>query len=216
MAEKSVGKKPKARKSAAKSRRKTITPRMRLFAHEYLVDLNGAAAAQRAGYSKGHARQTACELLKRPEIQKLIDDLKHERMQRLEMDADQVLQDLLDYRSADLRNIYDENGAVKPIHEWPRFFSQLGVISIKSREEFETVDGEKKLVGFIKEVKWESKTKVLEMIGKHISVGAFRENHKHDITDPVQALYEQLQGTALRPGEPQDDTGGFGVFRPKE
>jgi hypothetical protein len=38
------------------------------FAHEYLIDRNGAAAAVRAGYSRRTARQIAYELLTRPDV----------------------------------------------------------------------------------------------------------------------------------------------------
>jgi len=39
------------------------------FIDEYMVDLNGAAAAVRAGYSKKTSRAIACELLTKPDIQ---------------------------------------------------------------------------------------------------------------------------------------------------
>jgi len=39
------------------------------FVDEYMVDMNGAAAAERAGYSKKTSRAIACELLTKPDIQ---------------------------------------------------------------------------------------------------------------------------------------------------
>jgi phage terminase small subunit len=41
---------------------------------EYLVDLNGAAAARRAGYSENSARDIACENLTKPNILKAIEE----------------------------------------------------------------------------------------------------------------------------------------------
>jgi phage terminase small subunit len=179
-----------------------MTTKRRLFAHEYVVDLNGTAAAVRAGYSQKRAAVEACELLQDPEVMALVDKLKAKRMQRLEVDADMVLNDLMEYRAADLRNLYDKKtGKLLPIHEWPEFFTRLGVVSLKTREEFETKDGKRELVGYVHEVKWENKTRVLELIGKHISVNAFREKVEHDVSDPLKKLYDQIAGTGLRPAD---------------
>lgn len=46
-----------------------LTARQRRFVEEYGVDRNGAAAAVRAGYSPRSAKQTAYELLTKPDLQ---------------------------------------------------------------------------------------------------------------------------------------------------
>ncbi len=45
-----------------------MNSRQRAFALEYAVDHNGAAAAVRAGYSPGRAKQTAGDLLAKPDV----------------------------------------------------------------------------------------------------------------------------------------------------
>lgn len=52
-----------------------MNPRQRRFAEEYAVDHNGAQAAIRAGYAPGRAKQTARDLLKRPDVTTLIAEL---------------------------------------------------------------------------------------------------------------------------------------------
>ncbi len=49
-----------------------LTPKRERFVNEYLVDMNGAQAARRAGYAVGSARQTAHLLLTKPDIQDAI------------------------------------------------------------------------------------------------------------------------------------------------
>lgn len=49
--------------------RAELTARQRRFVEEYGVDRNGAAAAVRAGYSPRSAKQTAYELLTKPDLQ---------------------------------------------------------------------------------------------------------------------------------------------------
>jgi phage terminase small subunit len=54
-----------------------MTPKQILFAEQYVIDHCGAAAAVRAGYAPGAARQTAYELLAKPEVSALVAE--HER-----------------------------------------------------------------------------------------------------------------------------------------
>ncbi len=48
---------------------KPLTAKKSRFIDEYMVDMNGAAAAERAGYSTKTSRAIACELLTKPDIQ---------------------------------------------------------------------------------------------------------------------------------------------------
>jgi len=57
------------------------------FAREYAQDWNKTQAAIRAGYSKASARYIGYELLKKPHIQKMVQDIQRERAARLDLDA---------------------------------------------------------------------------------------------------------------------------------
>lgn len=57
----------------------TLNPKQARFVTEYLVDLNGAAAAIRAGYSENRAKQAAYELLEREDVKAAIDELQAKR-----------------------------------------------------------------------------------------------------------------------------------------
>ncbi len=48
---------------------KPLTAKQSRFIDEYMVDMNGAAAAVRCGYSVKTSRTIACELLTKPDIQ---------------------------------------------------------------------------------------------------------------------------------------------------
>lgn len=64
-----------------------MNDRQKRFAHEYVVDHNGAAAARRAGYSPKRAKQTAASLLKRPDVTQLIEQLDAEKRDELGVTA---------------------------------------------------------------------------------------------------------------------------------
>lgn len=64
------------------------------FANEYIVDLNATQAAIRAGYSAKTAGQQGFDLLKHPEIVALIETLKANRSERVNVTQDYVLSNL--------------------------------------------------------------------------------------------------------------------------
>jgi phage terminase small subunit len=68
--------------------------RYRIFAREYLADLNGKRAAFAAGYSKRSAEVTASRLLKKTRVRKLIRKLMNRRAEKLELNAEKVLREL--------------------------------------------------------------------------------------------------------------------------
>lgn len=72
---------------SAKDDSNELTDKQAAFVREYLVDLNGAAAARRAGYSKESARQIATENLSKPYIRAAIE----ERLEQQAMSANEVL-----------------------------------------------------------------------------------------------------------------------------
>lgn len=71
-----------------------LTPKQERFCEEYLVDLNASAAARRAGYSKDTAASIGGENLQKPEIAARITELRKERSERVQVDADRVLREL--------------------------------------------------------------------------------------------------------------------------
>jgi phage terminase small subunit len=75
-----------------------LKDKQELFCLEYLVDLNGAQAAIRAGYSEHTARQIASELLTKPDIENRLQQLMEERTKSVQIEVDDVLRDILETR----------------------------------------------------------------------------------------------------------------------
>ena len=65
--------------------------RHRRFVLEYIIDLNGAAAARRAGYATGKAGARAHELLHRADVQAAIRDELKAREARTRVTGDRVI-----------------------------------------------------------------------------------------------------------------------------
>lgn len=64
-----------------------MNPKQERFAHEYVIDQNGSAAAIRAGYSKTRAKRTAYDLLNKPDVAQLVAELQAEKRDELGITA---------------------------------------------------------------------------------------------------------------------------------
>ena len=71
-----------------------LTPKQARFVQEYLIDLNAAQAAIRAGYSAKTARVIGHENLTKPDIAAAIEKAMAERAERTELTADWVVDEL--------------------------------------------------------------------------------------------------------------------------
>ncbi|HEI8512881.1 TPA: terminase small subunit [Morganella morganii] len=170
-----------------------LTDKQEMFCCEYLIDLNATQAAIRAGYSEKTANRTASENLSKPDIQIRISELMKERSDRLQIDADYVLNRLVEIDQMDVLDILHDDGGIKPVHEWPKVW-RTSLSGMDLAEMFESRDGERYLVGILKKIKWPDKVKNLELLGKHISVQAFREQVKneHDVVGTLSDLMDEL------------------------
>ncbi|CAG22438.1 terminase small subunit [Photobacterium profundum] len=153
------------------------TKKHELFCFEYVAcNFNGAEAARNAGYSEKGARQRAETLLKREDIQDRIDEMKAERVNRLQLDADFVLlkaHDVFQRCSQEVRPVtYADGTPVKDDEGQP-------VYQFDSR----------------------SALKALELIGKHTSIGAFKERVEHSMSNDLAALVLRGRRRAKQSGD---------------
>ena len=148
-----------------------LTPKQQRFVEEYLIDLNATQAAIRAGYSEKTAAAIGAENLVKPNIAKAIQEALQERKERVQIDADYVLKRLVEIDQMDVLDIMDDDGNVKPLRDWPKIWRQY----ISNIETISMDDGE----GWLKKIKWPDKVKNLELLGKHVSVGAFKDKVEH-------------------------------------
>nr|WP_171502713.1 terminase small subunit [Acinetobacter haemolyticus] len=148
-----------------------------------LIDLNGTRAYIRAGYAvkdEDTAAVMSSRLLRNDKVQEAIAEAQAEREERTKIDADYVLKRLVEIDQMDVLDIMDENLNMKPLKEWPKIWRQY----INNIESIELSDGE----GWLKKIKWPDKVKNLELIGKHVSVGAFKDKVEHSGQLEIQSL----------------------------
>ena len=76
----------------------------------------------------------------------------------------------------DVLDILLQNGELKPIKDWPKVWrttlSGMDVVEIVSADS----------AALLKKIKWPDKVKNLELLGRHVSVQAFKDNVKNEVT----------------------------------
>lgn len=165
---------------------KKLTPRQARFVEEYLVDLNATQAAIRAGYRASTAEQQGYQLLHKTSVQIAIQKRQSARSQRTQIDQDYVLRRLAEIDAMDVLDILNDDMSVKPVAAWPKIWRQF-ISGFDVAEMFEGAGDERALVGVMKKIRWPDKLKNLELLGKHISIGAFRDRVEVDAGDNLVA-----------------------------
>lgn len=175
-----------------------MTPKQEAFVREYLIDLNATAAYGRAGYrARGNAASVeAHKLLRNPNIASLIAAAQQKRAEKTEIDAEWVLRRLHGDATADLADLYDANGHLKPVGEWPMVWRTGLVVGVETALERDGADedGNPQFVT-VRKVKLSDRVRMLELIGKHVVVGAFKDKIEHSgevtISDRIRRAEER-------------------------
>lgn len=151
-----------------------MTPKQQRFVEEYLIDLNATQAAIRAGYAAKDADVQGPRLLGNVGVAEAIEKAQDKRAGKVGIDAEYVLNRLVEIDQMDVLDIMDEKMAIKPVSEWPKVWRQY-LSGFDLAEMFEGTGDDRAMVGIMKKIKWPDKTKNLELLGKHINVQAFKD-----------------------------------------
>lgn len=87
-----------------------LTPKQAMFAHQYLIDLNGKQAAIRAGYSEKTAEFQASNLLRLIKVQKLITELQAKSREHCDITKEEVLRELSAILRANIKDYLSFDG----------------------------------------------------------------------------------------------------------
>src|SRR5665213_1662861 len=94
---------------------KTLTKRHRLFVAEYIVDLNATQAMLRIGFKGRRPDIAASRLMQLPHVQAAVELAMQERMNRVGVRQDAVLQQLARIAYFDQRRLYDAEGKLRKV-----------------------------------------------------------------------------------------------------
>lgn len=180
---------PKDNKNAKKW---NLSDKQQMFCQEYIIDLNAAQAAIRAGYSKRSAKEQACNLLTKHNIQEYISYLKSRVSQKLEITHEMLTREWakMAFNSiAHLHNTWMERKSFEEIKEKnPGVLDAIQEIQTQNKV-MRGLDGELQEVEFVK-IKMYSKQNALENLGKHI--GYYEEDNRQK-GEPLKDLLKPFK-----------------------
>lgn len=110
---------------------------------------------------------------------------------RNEFFAERVREELRAIGTADIRKLYDAEGRLLPVQDWPDEIAKA-VASVKVFEEFEGAGQDRIKVGEVREVKKWDKLKALESLGRTIAM--FTDKTEVTASESLEALI-LAQGT---------------------
>lgn len=155
-----------------------MTPKQALFVAEYRKDLNATQAAIRAGYSKKGAGQTAEKLLKNAEIAEAVAEKTQQQLDKADLTANRVLEELRRLSFADIRGLFDAEGNLKPLHELTAEQAACIAGFEVIKKNAEAGDGKTDVVHKVRVI---DKTRSLEMLAKHFALLTEKIEHSGGI-----------------------------------
>lgn len=156
-----------------------LNAKQQRFVAEYLINLNATQAAVRAGYSAKTAHSIGPRLLDHVGISAAIAQGKAKQLEKADLSAVRILEELRRLALSDARGLFDVNGNLKPIHE----LTDEQAASIASvevvKKNLTTGDGE---IDTVVKVKVWDKPRSLEMLAKHFGLLVEQVNHGGVVT----------------------------------
>lgn len=161
-----------------------LNEKQKRFCEEYMIDMNATQAAIRAGYSQKTSYSIGQRLLKKVEAQEYITELKQKQIERVEITADRVLTEIAKIAFAQATDYVEFTAFGTKLKEW----DDLDKTPIAGGKDVFDKDGA--YCGT--EVKFHSKEKALEMLGRHLKLFTDKVEHSGEVT--LNTIMDRLQG----------------------
>lgn len=160
-----------------------LTPKQELFIQEYLIDFNASRAALRTGISPS----TGGEWLRDPVIASRIRQAHEQRLTRIKMTQDQVLQEMSLLSHSRINHyVVDDNGEIQLTPDAPAG-AMAAVQSVKRKITIRTDSKTKEEVKSIDvEIKLWDKPTPLKIMGKQIGLFPDKVEHSGPNGGPIQ------------------------------
>ena len=145
--------------------KRPLTAKQSRFVAEYLIDLNGAQAAIRAGYSAKSAAEVAYENMMKPHIAGAIQAEMDKRAIATGITAERILKEIARLAFFDIRKLYDVEGRPLPVtaldDDTVAAISGIDIVTIRNSESG---------FGEVMKIRLADKLKALEMAGRHLKL----------------------------------------------
>ena len=142
----------------------------------------------------------AAHVEERPKIQSRIAELLKPALEKNAITVESILAEIKEIVFSDIRELYNENGTMKPVKDWPDGIAKA-VCSVKTVESSRSNDDDP-VFEFTKEVKLWSKDAALEKLFKYL--GMYERDNKQRGAESLMKMLMDAGNTGL-PSEPETD-----------
>ncbi len=144
--------------------------RIPTFVAEYVANGgNGTAAAIKAGVPEKSAAVWASKAIRNHKIAQLIEKSLRTQINRINARGDRVITELFRILSADIKDAFTPEGALKSIHDIPEDLRRA-IAGFEVEELFANQRDGGAQIGVLKKVKFWSKTESANLLGKHLKL----------------------------------------------
>lgn len=133
---------------------------------EFCVRFVAHHNCKRAAKETGMAEAWGYYTRHKPQVDARIRELLSEKFKALHMETDEVLGQLARIARADIRDLYDESGVLKPPSEWDENVV-AAVTSVEVDELFEGTGKDRKQIGVTRKLKVTPRLDALNTLAKH-------------------------------------------------
>lgn len=160
-----------------------------IFVEEYVADFNGTQAAKRAGYEEKNAGYTARDILKKPQVKKVIEERAIELLNGMRITTDDITALHRNIAFANMKNLADWNGGSVTLKDSSTLPDD---VSISVAEVSQTKDGVK--------VKTKDFKPSLEYLTNLLRWRDAKEARNEQIIKPIVARLKAGEITAVQAG----------------
>ena len=176
----------------------TLSAKMESFVIAVVEGATATEAYTKAYNTERMKRETitnkASELMSHALIQKRIAELRKPVVEKAQLTLESVIRENMKIAFFDVRTLFDEYGALKPVSEWGEAIG--GAVSrIEVFEEFSGSGRDRIKIGETKKIKFWDKGAAIDKLMKHL--GGYEQDNKQKENNPMFLFVQQLMGSAL-------------------
>lgn len=176
-----------------RSYNRSLSPRQKTFISAYLATNCATKAAIEAGYSAKSAAWQGNYLLKHPKVSKEINEKLKSSLEKYDITAERVLQEIAILAFSDVRKAYGENGSLLSMKDMPENIARA-VSGVDIDELFEGTGQDREQVGFTKKVRLWDKRAALELLAKYLKL--LTDKVEIDISDDLASRLDNARKRA--------------------
>lgn len=180
---------------------RVLTAKQQRFVEEYMLDLNGAQAAIRAGYSPRTAQEQSSRLLSNVKVAAAVAALKQDRSDRTGITADRVLQEMARIGLSDVRRLFTDAGYMRPVHSLgDDTAAAVASVEVVVRPSGGVDEDGNREVEHVHKIRLWDKNSALDKIARHLGMMAEApalpqehvHTHTHKLSDEARELLADI------------------------